>query len=192
MDNEQDTLIIFDVETTGFIPGVHSVIALGAVSYRDGVEIGSFYGAMKEFKGSIRDAETMAFWKKNREEWDKIVAIQEEPSVVMNDFADWCADHEGPLTLAANPACFDAAWLWWYLYRYTGPDTVTQLFRRHHALDVRSYIAAVLNVPYSKAERKLLPPEWAEEHQYTHNALDDARQLGAVLKNLMKANANQL
>jgi len=191
MDN-QDTIVSFDVETTGFIPGFHSVISLGAVAFRDGKEISSFYGAMMEWPGSVRNASTMEWWKKHKAEWMRIRSEQEEPEAVMNRFADWCRSLPGTLTLAANPACFDSALLWWYLHKYTGEETITELFKRHRALDIRTYIMAVLNVPYSKAERYHLPKEWAGEEKITHNALDDARQQAVVLTNLMRANAGEI
>ena len=191
MDN-QDTLVSFDLETTGFIPGVHSAISLGAVAYRDGVEIAHFYGAMKEFAGSQRNASTMDWWRKHKTEWMSIRAAQEEPDAVMPRFYQWCKALPGVLTLAANPACFDAGLLWWYLHQYVGEDVINELFKRHRALDIRTYIMAVFNVPYSQAERSLLPNHWSQNQYITHNALDDAREQATVLMNLMRANSGEI
>jgi DNA polymerase III alpha subunit (gram-positive type) len=190
--NNTDTIISFDVETTGMIPGYHSIISLGAVAWRDGKEISTFYGCMKEWYGSTRDASTMNWWKtQHKDEWMAIRAEQKEPKEVMMGFYDWCHALPKERTLAANPACFDAALLWWYLHTFCGEDAITNLFKRHRALDIRTYIAAVFDVPYSQAERSILPPHWAEKQYITHNALDDARQQGTVLHHLMKANSGE-
>lgn len=187
----KDTIISFDVETTGMIPGYHSVISIGAVAWRDGKEVGSFHGCMKEWNGSSRSEDTMLWWRKHKDEWMNIRSQQEEPKVVMNRFYDWCMTFPGERTLAANPACFDAALMWWYFHTYCGEDAITTAFKRHRALDIRTLIAAVFNVPYSEAERSLLPAHWAEKQFITHNALDDARQQGYVLHHLMRANAGE-
>lgn len=190
MSNNTDTLISFDIETTGFIPGYHSIISLGAVAWKDGKEVSSFYGCMKEWNGSTRSNSTMNWWKKDhKDEWMAIRSQQEEPEEVMGRFYEWCMSFKGERTLAANPACFDTALLWWYLHTYVGEDAITQMFKRHRALDIRTYIAAVFNVPYSEAERSLLPAHWSEKQYITHNALDDARQQATVLNHLMKVNA---
>lgn len=189
MNYSTDTIISFDVETTGMIPGVHSVISLGAVAWKDGKEISHFYGCMKEWYGSKRSDSTMQWWRGQKEEWLRIRSEQEEPKDVMMKFYEWCLTLPGSRTLAANPACFDAALLWWYLHTYCGEDAITTLFKRHRALDIRTYIAAVFDVPYSQAERSLLPVHWAEKEYITHNALDDARQQATVLHHLMKANS---
>jgi DNA polymerase III alpha subunit (gram-positive type) len=192
MNKNNDTLISFDTETTGFIPGVNSIIALGAVAYRDGKEISHFYGAMKEWPGSVRNPSTTEWWKKHQAELKRIMKIWEEPEIIMPRFYQWAKSLQEPRTLAANPACFDSALLWWYMHRYCGENSIMELFKRHRALDIRTYIAAVMNVPYSQAERMILPREWAENEMITHNALEDARQQGVVLMNLMKANAGEL
>jgi hypothetical protein len=189
MDYNKDTIISFDVETTGFIPGVHSVIALGAVAWRGGKEISSFYGCMKEWYGSERSDSTMHWWRGQKDEWMAIRKLQVEPVVTMMRFYDWVNELPKAHTLAANPACFDAALLWWYLHKFCGEDAITNLFKQHRALDIRTYIAAVFDVPYSEAERSILPAHWSEKQYITHNALDDARQQGLVLHHLIKTNS---
>ena len=66
-----------------------------------------------------------------------------------------------------------------------------ELFGRHRALDIRSYLAAYLGCSYSEASRTKIPEEWTEGLKITHNALDDARQQGRVLVNMMKANGKR-
>ena len=79
--------------------------------------------------------------------------------------------------------------LWWYLHTFCGKNSITDLFKRHRALDIRTFMCAVFDVPYSEAERDILPAHWAEKQYITHNALDDAKQQATVLYHLMKVNS---
>lgn len=188
----KDTYISFDIETTGLTAGINSMIALGAVAYRNGVEIGTFYASLKEPEGLVRSVDTMLFWKRNREEWDRIRREARPPEEVMQEFTDWVDALPKPRVLVANPSAFDAAFIFYYLHKYVGEGTVGQLFHRNRALDIRTYIAALFAVPYSAAERTVVPEEWNENLPYTHNALDDARQQGAMFMNLLKFSVGEL
>jgi DNA polymerase III alpha subunit (gram-positive type) len=188
----KDTVVSFDIETTGLVAGVHSMIALGAVAYRDGKEIGHYYGALDEFEGSERSQSTMDFWMKNLPEWKRIRKNRRDPAIVMKEFYDWCIELPQPRILAANPSAFDSAFLFWYLHTFVGEEAVHELFKRNRALDIRSYISALLAVPYSEAERPLIPKQWSEGFEITHNALDDAREQGTMLVYIMKALAGEL
>lgn len=188
----KDTYISFDVETTGLCGGIHSMIALGAVAYRNGKEISHFYAALKEWDGAERDKDTMLFWSRNRAEWDRIRKESRPPEDVMNEFFKWAEALPGPRTLAAWPCTFDSSFLFWYLNTFVGPTAVNDLFKQYRALDIRSYVSALFAVPYSEAERRILPEEWKENLPYTHNALEDARQQGVILMNVLKASAGEL
>lgn len=188
----KDTIVSFDIETTGLIAGVHSMIALGAVAYRGGKEIGHFYGSMLEWDGAERSQSTMEFWMKNLAEWKRIRKGSREPAKVINEFYNWCIKLPQPRVLAANPSAFDSAFLFWYLNKFINEEAIHDLFKRNRALDIRTYISAMFGVPYSEAERSVVPESWSEGFEITHNALDDAREQGTMLMNLMKASAGEL
>lgn len=188
----KDTIVSFDIETTGLVAGVHSMIALGAVAYRGGKEISHFYGSMLEWEGAERSESTMQFWMKNLAEWKRIRKDSKEPAKVINEFYNWTLELPQPRVLAANPSAFDSAFLFWYLNRYINEDAIQDLFKRNRAIDIRTFISAMFAVPYSEAERSLVPKEWSEGFEITHNALDDAREQGTMLMNLMKASAGEL
>lgn len=187
----KDTIISVDIETTGLAAGIHSMIALGAVAYRDGKEVSSFYASLKEWEGSTRSEDTMKFWGRNQTEWNKIQKEARDPQTVMEEFYNWVGSLPAPRVVAGNPAVFDCTFLYWYLSVFVGEEAVNKLFDRIRALDIRTYIAAFMGVPYSEAERKLIPNEWKENLPYTHNALDDARQQGVVLMNMLRANSGE-
>ena len=188
----KDTIISFDIETTGLVGGTHSMIALGAVAYRNGTEVSHFYGCLKEWEGSERDTDTMLFWSRNRAEWDRIRKASRPPEEVIQEFVSWAETLPAPRTLAAWPSTFDSAFLFWYINKFSGSAAVNKLFKQFRALDMRTYVAALMAVPYSEAERRILPDDWKENLPYTHNALDDARQQGVIFMNVLKANAGEL
>ena len=134
----------------------------------------------------------MLFWSRNRAEWDRIRKASRPPEEVMQEFFEWASALQAPRTLAAWPATFDAAFLFWYLSKFVSSTAVNDLFKQYRALDIRSYVSALFAVPYSEAERRILPNEWKENLPYTHNALEDARQQGVTLMNILKASAGEL
>lgn len=188
----KDTVVSFDIETTGLVAGVHSMIALGAVAYRNGQEISHFYGALLEWDGAERSESTMEFWMKNLAEWKRIRKESKDPGLIIQNFYDWTIDLPQPRILAANPSAFDSAFLFWYLNKFINENAIQDLFKRNRALDIRSYISALFAVPYSEAERSVVPKEWSDGLEITHNALGDAREQGAMLAYLMKASAGEL
>ena len=129
---------------------------------------------------------------KNRAKWDAMRKEQRPPEEVMPEFYAWVNSLEGPHTLAGWPSCFDSSFLFWYLHTFVSSTAVQELFTQCRALDIRSYIAALLAIPYSEAERRILPEEWKENLPYTHEALNDARQQGVIFMNVLKANAGEL
>ena len=189
-----DTIVSIDIETTGLTAGIHSMIELGAVAYRNGKEIGSFSGAMKEWEGSERSVETMRdFWMvRNRAVWDRIRKESRPPEEVMQEFATWLDSLPGPLVLAGNPASFDSGFLFFYMHKFIGEKATSQFFKRSRALDIRTFIMALFAVPYSQAERSVVPEAWTESNPYTHNAIDDARNQGAMLMSLLKASVGEM
>jgi DNA polymerase III epsilon subunit-like protein len=88
----KDTLIVFDVETTGLIAGYHSMIQLGAVAYRNGKEISHFVGSLKEVPGFARSEGTMQFWNQHLSGWKAIRATAEDPASVMKRFYEWAIE----------------------------------------------------------------------------------------------------
>lgn len=188
----KDTVIVFDLETTGFVPGINSILSIGAVAYQNGLEVSNFYAALKEFEGSECNEGCVQWWRDHREAWQSLRQIAEEPKEVMQRFYNWMLDLPKPHTLAANPSAMDAGLLFWYLHVYCGENAVERLVKRHRCFDIRTAISVLFAVPYSEAERYIAPSEWSEGLVITHNALDDAREQGTMLMNLLRASVGEL
>lgn len=180
-----DTIISIDLETTGLVPGVHSILSLGAVSYIDRKEHSSFYQKIDEAL-FYRDPAAMKFWEKHPDQYLEARKDPKDPFIVMGDFSKWVEKQPKPRILAANPAAADAGFLWYYLHTFCESGTIEKLFGRQRVLDIRSILSVVLNKDYSKSDRDAIPDSWSDGFKINHVAIDDAREQGAVLMHALK------
>jgi len=58
------------------------------------------------------------------------------------------------------------------------------------ALDIKSYVAAMLKLSYRDATKRNMPSRWFPEEKHTHNALDDAIEQGKLFMNILKENVD--
>ncbi len=114
---------IVDVESDGPIPGDYSMISFGAVLVEPSLSQ-TFYGQLKpisdkwvpetlQISGFARE-ETLAF---------------EEPTAVMNRFANWIAQNSDgrPLFISDNNG-FDWQFINWYFHHFTGKNPFGFIF----------------------------------------------------------------
>ncbi len=184
-----DVYVSLDIETTGFIPGLHSMISLGAVAYRDGEEFGSFECNLEEVYG--RDEETMEWWKQFPEAWKRSTRMRFHPAGAMFDFASFLEDirhdyPDSPISFAADPSTFDASFIWHYAWTFLGPARAKRSIGRFRMFDIRTLRASLFNVDYSASSRELYPACWNDEGTVVkHTCLDDAREQGNKLMHLL-------
>lgn len=188
----KDVILSLDFETYGKIPGVHSLASIGVVAYQNYREIDSFYAVFEELSWTKRDPDTMQWWKKQPEAWQEIQKDREDPQIVMDRFYDWATALPGTpksRVFAANPSTFDMGFLTFYCYRFLGDKKSNDISYRLRCLDIRSYFAAIAGIDYSQAERYKMPREWFGGLEITHSALDDARNQGVCLCNMLAYSA---
>jgi len=186
-----DIYVSVDVETTGHVPGPYSMLSIGAVALVDGKPVSNFYVNIEELPKAKRQPSTMEFWAKYPERWKDTRVNPATPEEAMRDFADWIMDVPGftnkNVVFAANPASYDAGYIWYYFNRFMSEADMEKVFTRFRVLDIRTVIADVFNCDYSQAGRHLLPANWSNGFSITHNALDDAREQASVLSHLLVA-----
>ncbi len=184
----QELYVSVDIEADGPIPGANSMLSLGAVALLDtGREVGSFEVNFEYLEGAKGDPDTVEWWSKQpRDVWDHIRKDAVHPSVGMKSFVDWVnrmSEQEklSPVCVA-YPAGFDFTFLYWYI-RFFGLSSPFSF----SCLDIKTYAAAVLNVPYRKAVKKNMPKSWFKDlPPHTHKGLDDAREQGLLFLNIRK------
>jgi hypothetical protein len=93
----------------------------------------------------------------------------------MDRFSGWVRKYPRPTGLC-YPAGFDFPWVYYYCHRFMGNSPFG-----FQALDIKSYAAAVLKVPYRDATKKNMPREWFEGlPRHTHDGRDDAIEQGML------------
>lgn len=188
----KDKIIMIDFETLGLVAGFHPVISIGAVAYQWGREISRFRINLEhEQEGLQANPQTLEWWKQFPDKFEETKVNCHHPKVAIDKFIQFCHDvhfrNGGYEThFAAYPAGFEAPFLWWYIYKHS-PETHNSFgpFKRSRMIDVRSYVSAYFAVPYSEANRDVIPEEWIRGHAIDHNPINDCLWQGVVLNNIL-------
>lgn len=179
-------LISVDIEADGKIPGRNSMLSLGAVAFDlDRNVYGKFSVNLKELEGAAPDEDTAAWWKTQPEAWKACRENIVEPSVAMHMWLDWLRKFDKP-TFVGYPATYDFMFAYWYLVKFT--DTSPFSFS---GLDIKTYAAAVLDMPYRQATKRNYPKEWFGTEKHNHVAVDDAYEQAMLLCSMVDYRKNK-
>lgn len=186
--NKQDIYVSFDIEADGPIPGLNSMLSLGAVAFTaDGEEISSWEGNFAPLPGASENADTMKWWEGQPEAWEACHTNVRSPEVASMSLFHWATGIEGNRTAVAYPLGFDWPFLQYYMVKYA-PHNPFGL----SGLDIKSYASAVLKTPFKKTIKKYFPSEWFPDTKHTHVAVEDAREQGLLFINMLKANTQNI
>ena len=112
--------IVIDVEFDGPLPGIHSMISLGAVAInKNGYQLGEFEINLKPLENSNPDPVTMDWF--NTEAPDALEYCRQNPfspGEAMTRFGDWLLSLPSPRIMAAHPSPLDFAWVNWYILKF--------------------------------------------------------------------------
>lgn len=203
-----EVYISIDVEADGPIPGVNSMLSLGAAAYvlspipvnpecprhhygqPDGAcicqgpgwkEVGVFSANLKPLPDAVADKNTMDWWETQPEAWAEATRDPESPGDAMRRFKDWVLQFDKPL-LVGWPVLYDGMWVYWYTIRFTGYPAPFG----HQGLDIREYAWGILGGKYRDINKRSMPKRWlAGAPRHTHKALDDARGQGILFMNML-------
>ena len=176
-----------DVESDGPVPGLNSMLSLGAVAIgwnnnkAEWQVTQSFNANLKSLpEPAAPDGRTMQeFWLKNPKAWTEATENAMDPAYIMSQFVDWCRDVQAfwgrrPIALC-GPAGFDFAYVRYYLQRFTGDDFPF----RHSCIDLKTVASMKLNLPYKDSGKSSYPKHWSRDmFPHTHKAVDDALEQG--------------
>ncbi|MCK5942289.1 MAG: exonuclease [Planctomycetes bacterium] len=180
----EEIYVSTDVEADGPIPGPHSMLSLASVAMRaDKTVVDEFTVNLLPLPGAAPHPRTMLWWQGHQEALAKAREQPEDPAEAIPRYAKWVQKLPGRAVMVAQPAGFDFMWVYWYLQRFTDNSVFG-----HSALDVKSYAMAMVKRPFRDCVRESLPAEWRDDLPYTHVALDDAREQGAMFCNMLRAN----
>ena len=182
----QERYISVDVETDGPIPGLHSMLSLGAAAYNAwGQRIGRFSANLEALPDATTDDRTMAWWAGQPKAWNLARERVRDPKTVMEEFHVFTLGegrHTGRPVMVAYPAAFDAMWITWYLHRFTSGDP----FRRR-CIDLKTLAMQLLGGGYAAAGKPGMPRSWLPGRRHSHVAVEDAIEQGELFVNVVNA-----
>ncbi len=152
--------VVVDVETDGPVPGLFSMIKVGAIVVREPLsEAPVFGGLLRPISGDFEP------------EYLRVVGVTREetlgypdPALTMRDFADWVATHSrGRPMLVSDNNGFDAMFVSWYSQRFLG----RQIFG-HSSTNLGSLFRGLARSTRSNFKHLRDTP-------HTHDPVDDAR-----------------
>jgi len=183
--NTKEIYVSVDIEADGLVPGLNSMLSLGAAYFTIEKElIAAFSANLEPLDGAKPYAKTMEWWRQFPEAWEETRRNPRPAGEVMRAFGA----HLGALSrrgerlvFMAYPASFDFAWVNWYFRRFTGTNPFGA-----SGLCLRSYGAAMLKCSYPEAEKERFPAHWFDGLPHTHVALEDALEQGAMGINMLR------
>jgi hypothetical protein len=175
--------ISVDVETDGPIPGPHSMLALGAAAFEaNGTHIGSWSANLETLPDAAGAPDTMAWWSTQPEAWAACRKDLRTPGEAMPDFVAWVERFKGKPVFVAFPAGFDFLFAYWYMVRFAGRSPFS-----FSALDIKTYAAALLGIPYREATKRRFPRAWFGPAKHSHIAAEDALEQGQMFMRMLAA-----
>ena len=109
------------------------------------------------------------------------------PKEAMEAAKKWVAEvSQGRKAIFASWGTFDWMYMKWYLTNYGDPE----LFG-HNSIEIKSFVAGVLGVPYDEMDSKTLKERLGIEFKNVHNALADAIEQGEILHACQLLNRQQ-
>jgi hypothetical protein len=176
-----ETYVSIDVEADGPVPGLFSMLSLGAAAFSgEGEELGRWEVNLRPLPNAGEHPHTMQWWRSQENAYRLATADQRDPAEAMATFVAWVEELPGLPLAAADPVAFDFSFVNWYCFRFVGRNPLG-----HHGLDIRSL---AMGLTHSRAYHDL--PEAAmkpllaavdREGLVQHRALDDAVEQGRLL-----------
>ncbi|MAG58240.1 MAG: hypothetical protein CMJ83_18290 [Planctomycetes bacterium] len=109
----------------------------------------------------------------------------EAPADALADLDRFLRDQAGSdrTVIIGSPVTFDFMWMYWYWWRFRDEMPVFG----YSGLDVRSYFMGMHGVGFLGTGKERYLRHYPNEFAHTHDPLDDARQQGAIWRDMTAA-----
>ena len=167
-----ESYIFADIEADGPVPGLHSMLSIGAVAYDwMGREHGTFYEKLIPLEGASAHPLTEKWWRTLPPKiYDEARAGGKHPAIVMSAFRRLATVVGGTKpVLVANPTHFDAAFLRYYAWCFLDGDIFDEPFTR--CIDMHSMAIGRFGGGHRECDRM----READKIKHPHHPLEDAR-----------------
>lgn len=181
---KEEIYISVDIETDGPIPSDNSMLSFGAAAFtKDGKSVSTFYANLEILPTATPNKDTMDWWSQNQAAYDETRKNIQDPKLAMQKFVSWVEKLDGKPVFVGYPAGFDFLFMYWYMIHFVGRSPFS-----FSALDIKTYVMAMLKRDYRESTKKNMPLRWFPEEKHTHIALDDAIEQGKLFINILKEN----
>ena len=194
MKNKQDNTVYLsvDIEADGPIPGVYSMLSIGAAAFRPNantakgyVELGTFKRNLKPLPDAKQSPDTMQWWSTQPEAWKAATEGAVDAVDAMKDFVAWVKTLPGPVVFCGYPVAYDFQYVYHYVIRFTGFPSPFGF----QGLDIKTFAWGMLGGAYKDAAKRNMPKRWFKNvPPHTHDALDDAIGQGILFMNMLNDN----
>lgn len=191
----------FDIEATGPIPGLHSMLSLGIDAWLDvpdrGTErfesLGTFSVNIRELDYCVWDKGTKGWWSSPEQSTAFILTTEHpsEPKVAMErmmEFLESLPHH--PHIWAAYPATFDMPFVRYYAQRFVAKQWCGfygSPLERIACFDMGSLAMHLLACGYHDVSKERMPKSWVDfNNPCRHVALNDAKEQAHLLKAMLR------
>lgn len=186
MIDDDQIYVVVDIEADGPVPGLYSMLSVGAVACTKDAEVSSFYEKLEPLPGAAKFPATMEWWQTQPAAWEEVTTNAKPADQVTKQFYDWLKQLNKKPVFVAHPVGYDYAFISWYLWKFVGENPFTNETGASITLDLESFIAGKYSKTVLQSSWRHLPDQLKiGMPEHTHNALDDARGFGVVLRNIL-------
>lgn len=171
-----------DVESAGPIPGMYSMLSLGACLVEDYGQ--TFYVEFKPITKSFIPAALDV----SGLDLDTLELTGVPPDVAMKNFGEWILKSAGertPVFVGFN-GCYDWQFVNWYFHSFTNHNPFG-----FGGIDIKSYFMGLSGREWSQTTSSQLPEQFHPDVAQTHNALDDARAQASIFRKMLKEHSGR-
>lgn len=185
---KHDIYVSVDMEADGPLPGVNSMLSLGAAAFvlPHKEPLATFEVNLKPLEGAVQDPNTMSWWSRFPEAWEHATSNPVDPGEGIPAFAQWARELRdlspgGTPVLVTYPT-WDYMWVQWYLMRFEGQTPFGI-----GSLDIKTLAMATLKkLRFRETSKRRMPRHWFDGcGKHTHCALEDAVEQGILFTNIM-------
>jgi DNA polymerase III alpha subunit (gram-positive type) len=142
--------------------------------------VGTFSANLETLPGAVPDPHTMNWWKTQPAAWAACRQNLRSPEAAMKEYVAWLKALPGVPVFVGYPVVFDFMFVHWYLIKFAGQSPFSFV-----GLDIKTFAWAMLGTEFRKTLKSVMPPRWFDDLPHTHEALDDAKEQGALFCNML-------
>ena len=179
---ETEIYVSVDIEADGPHPGHYSMLSLGAAAFNSsGKLLDTFSQNLLELPGASRHPDTMEWWEKQGDAWDKAREDARTPVRVIVEFKDWLMQPEWKgraKSFVGYPVGYDYMWVSWYMSEFLGSDEPFN----HSGIDIKTLGMLIMGKGFRQMSKRIVVKKIKAKmsKKHSHVAVEDAIEQGEL------------